>query len=199
MSRVGKKPVPIPAGVTASVEGQTVKVKGPKGSLALALHDDVTATGILLDDCKEENGPLLVIPGSHRHHIYDHHSDGYFCGAITGELNQIDFSKAVPLTGKAGSMSIHHARLLHGSAQNTSDRQRRLLLFEYAAADAWPLLGVSNFEEFNERMVLGEPTIAPRIQPVPVRMPYPPAQSQGSIYENQRGAKVKYFGTQKVA
>ena len=44
MSRVGKKPVPIPAGVTANVEGQTGRVKGPKGTLALALHDDVTAT-----------------------------------------------------------------------------------------------------------------------------------------------------------
>ena len=32
MSRIGKKPVPIPSGVTANVEGQTVKVKGPKGS-----------------------------------------------------------------------------------------------------------------------------------------------------------------------
>jgi large subunit ribosomal protein L6 len=43
MSRVGKKPVPIPAGVTASVEGQVVKVKGPKGALSLVLHDDVEA------------------------------------------------------------------------------------------------------------------------------------------------------------
>src|SRR6516165_11170568 len=43
MSRVGKKPVPIPAGVSASMEGQIVKVKGPKGTLALTLHDDVAA------------------------------------------------------------------------------------------------------------------------------------------------------------
>jgi large subunit ribosomal protein L6 len=43
MSRVGKKPVPIPSGVTAVVEGQTVKVKGPKGALALVLHSDVEA------------------------------------------------------------------------------------------------------------------------------------------------------------
>jgi large subunit ribosomal protein L6 len=41
MSRIGKKAVPIPSGVTANVEGQTVKVKGPKGALALVLHDDV--------------------------------------------------------------------------------------------------------------------------------------------------------------
>jgi large subunit ribosomal protein L6 len=44
MSRVGKKPVPIPSGVTANVQGQTVKMKGPKGELALVLHDDVAAT-----------------------------------------------------------------------------------------------------------------------------------------------------------
>ena len=43
MSRVGKKPVAIPSGVTASVEGQVVKVKGPKGALSLVLHDDVGA------------------------------------------------------------------------------------------------------------------------------------------------------------
>src|SRR5262245_2831006 len=43
MSRVGKKPVAIPSGVTASVEGQLVKVKGPKGALAVALHSDVAA------------------------------------------------------------------------------------------------------------------------------------------------------------
>jgi large subunit ribosomal protein L6 len=41
MSRIGKKPVVIPAGVTASVEGQRVKVKGPKGALEVLLHDDV--------------------------------------------------------------------------------------------------------------------------------------------------------------
>ena len=41
MSRIGKKPVAVPSGVTANVEGQTVKVKGPKGALQLVLHDDV--------------------------------------------------------------------------------------------------------------------------------------------------------------
>ena len=43
MSRVGKKPVAIPSGGTAVVEGQTVKVKGPKGALSLVLHGDVEA------------------------------------------------------------------------------------------------------------------------------------------------------------
>jgi len=42
MSRVGKRPVSVPSGVTANVEGQTVKVKGPKGQLQVVLHDDVS-------------------------------------------------------------------------------------------------------------------------------------------------------------
>ena len=42
MSRVGKRPVAVASGVTASVEGQTVKVKGPKGALQFIVHDDVS-------------------------------------------------------------------------------------------------------------------------------------------------------------
>ena len=42
MSRIGKKPVPVPAGVTASIEGKTLSVKGPKGTLTLGLADEVT-------------------------------------------------------------------------------------------------------------------------------------------------------------
>ena len=44
MSRIGNKAVAIPSGVTANVEGQTVKVKGPKGAMQVVLHDDVTVT-----------------------------------------------------------------------------------------------------------------------------------------------------------
>ncbi|RVT89322.1 50S ribosomal protein L6 [Sphingomonas crocodyli] len=42
MSRIGKRPVPVPAGVTASIEGKTLSVKGPKGTLSMGLADEVT-------------------------------------------------------------------------------------------------------------------------------------------------------------
>jgi len=158
-------------------------------------NDDVLAIGIYLDDCDEANGPLMVVPGTHHGAVHDHHADGRFCGAFDPEASEVDVSKAVPLMGPAGSMTIHHARLVHGSALNRSNRQRRLLLHEYAAADAWPLMGVANFDEFNSRMVLGEPTIEPRVRPAPVRMPLPPADHQGSIYENQRGSGRRFFQT----
>jgi len=42
MSRIGKKPVTVPSGVTASIEGRKLSVKGPKGTLSMDLVDDVT-------------------------------------------------------------------------------------------------------------------------------------------------------------
>jgi large subunit ribosomal protein L6 len=54
MSRVGKRPVPVPSGVTATVDGQTVKMKGPKGQLQFVVHDDV--------EVKLENGQVKVQP-----------------------------------------------------------------------------------------------------------------------------------------
>ena len=158
-------------------------------------NDAVLATGIYLDDCELANGPMCVVPGTHTGPVYDHHADGYFCGAMDPEIEDVGYAKAVPLTGTAGSMTIHHARLVHGSALNSSAKPRRLLLHEYAAADAWPLMGVANFAEFNGRMVLGRPTIEPRLARAPVRMPLPPAPFQGSIYENQKAAAKRFFAT----
>jgi large subunit ribosomal protein L6 len=43
MSRIGKKPVPVPSGVTASTEGQTLTVKGPKGTLSMPMMDDLVS------------------------------------------------------------------------------------------------------------------------------------------------------------
>jgi large subunit ribosomal protein L6 len=54
MSRIGKKPIAVPSGVTAAVEGQTVKVKGPKGALQAAVHDDVVV--------KLEGGQIKLDP-----------------------------------------------------------------------------------------------------------------------------------------
>jgi large subunit ribosomal protein L6 len=54
MSRIGKKPVAVPAGVTAAVDGKTIKVKGAKGELSFVAPDDVTIT--------LENGHLQVAP-----------------------------------------------------------------------------------------------------------------------------------------
>jgi len=54
MSRIGKKPVPLPAGVTANINGQVIEVKGPKGTLSFRATDDVTIA--------QEDGAIAVTP-----------------------------------------------------------------------------------------------------------------------------------------
>jgi large subunit ribosomal protein L6 len=54
MSRIGKKPVAVPSGITANVEGQTVRVKGPKGALSFVVPDDVAV--------KLDGGQIKVDP-----------------------------------------------------------------------------------------------------------------------------------------
>ena len=160
-------------------------------------NEDLAAVGIMLDDCEMDNGPMMVIPGSHLGPIHDHHGpDGRFCGAIDPEASGLDLSQAVPCLGKAGSITVHHVRAVHGSATNFSGKSRRFLLFQYRAADAWPLLGLKEgIAKFDEQLLVGEPSLAPRLAPVPVRMPLPPAEYQGSIYENQRATGRRFFET----
>jgi large subunit ribosomal protein L6 len=72
MSRIGKKPVAIPSGVTASVEGQTVKVKGPKGAVNVVLHDDVSAKvedGEVTIDPRHETKRARAMWGTYRAHV----------------------------------------------------------------------------------------------------------------------------------
>ena len=52
MSRIGRRPVPLPAGVTAQVDGRTITIKGPKGELSRRVHPDLT---LVLED-----GAVLV-------------------------------------------------------------------------------------------------------------------------------------------
>jgi phytanoyl-CoA hydroxylase len=105
----------------------------------------------------------------------------------------------VALEGPAGSVSFHHVRIMHGSALNTSDRMRRLLLNGYAAADAWPIMGLGkmSFDDYNAKICHGNPVLQPRQTNVPPYLPLPAAPLQGSIYENQKALKNRFFDTYK--
>ena len=158
-------------------------------------NDSLLAVGVLLDAWTPDNGPLMVVPGSHRAQIWDHHHNGVFRGAIAPDAIAQELESAVTLTAPAGSVSFHHVRLLHGSDVNRSGTARRLLLFEAAAADAWPLLGLAPFfdsiKDFDDALLCGEPRV-PRLAEAPVRMPLP-APEAGSIFAFQ-AAGPKAFG-----
>ncbi len=161
-------------------------------------NDDVLAIGVVIDDMALENGPLTVFPGSHQGPTFDHHQDGVFVGALDFEGSGLDMANSVTLTAPAGSISIHHGRMVHGSAKNTSDRDRRMLFLEMMAADAFPVMGsmttFDSIEEYNTRMLCGEPTLHPRLSDWPVRIPQPQPELNRSIYEVQSGLKRPAFG-----
>ena len=197
---------------------QTSKLntKAPGGGASVEWHQDVAfypltndsalAVGLFLEDVTLENGPLQVIPKSHKGPTLDHsNSDGNFCGAINPEDPNFNKDKIISITGRAGDMSIHHGRILHGSAPNKSDRARLITFYECNAADAWPLLGGAAvniqklgcsglWEDMDSRIISGELTKQPRIENWPVRMPLPPSPIGGSIFKTQKfgGAKSVY-------
>ena len=160
-------------------------------------NDDVLAIGVIIDDMTEENGPLMVFPGSHRGPIFDHHVNGVFAGAMSLEENGLAVNQAVKLLGPAGSISIHHGRIVHGSALNRSSRDRRLLFFEMMAADAFPVMGgmtqFNSIEEYDAKILCGSPTRHPRLTDIPVRIPQPQPSLNRSIYEIQSSLKKRTF------
>ena len=198
-------------GPDVTLQTSKLNTKAPGGGAAVEWHqdwafyphtnDDMLAFGIMLEDIAEENGPLMVIPGSHRGPILSHHNEGVFCGAVDPDDPEFHFDRAVALTGRAGSMSVHHARTLHGSAPNRSDRARLILFFEACAADAWPLLGSGSYihrlgqqamwDDLQDRMICGEPVLEPRIEKVPMRLPLPPASDASSIFKSQKSGGAR--------
>ncbi len=188
-----------------------LNTKAPGGGAAVEWHqdwafyphtnDDMLAVGIMLADVDEANGPLMVIPGSHRGPVLSHFSNGVFCGAVDPDDPDFDLAKAVTLTGKAGSLSLHHVRILHGSAPNRSDRPRMLLFYECGAADAWPINGIAGgytglsqadlWNKMQNQILCGSQLSAARMEKVPVTLPVPPAPDSTSIFKVQASGGAK--------
>jgi ectoine hydroxylase-related dioxygenase (phytanoyl-CoA dioxygenase family) len=150
-------------------------------------NDDVLAVGLLLDDATSANGAMAVLPGSHRGPIHTHYdTQGRFVGCMRdADVARLDRRGAVLLELPAGSIHIHHYRLIHWSAPNTSSAERRLLINAYTAADAFSFMPDTTGTPLFRALVRGtEPAAARRTAG---DMPLPPDFRQGytSIYELQ--------------
>ena len=133
-------------------------------------NDDIVIAGVAIDDATVANGCLLVVPGTHRGRIYDHHLDGKF----TGKITEAGFRPegAVPLEVRAGGVTLRHVRLMRSNGPNHSAPSRRIVTYHYCAADAWPLLaGERFFETYVATFLRGQPTHQPRLADIPVRLP----------------------------
>jgi ectoine hydroxylase-related dioxygenase (phytanoyl-CoA dioxygenase family) len=148
---------------------------------------------VALDDGTLENGCLLMLAGSHRWPILDHHQDGVFVGAIDVEREGVDVPGAVPVMVGASGITLHHARMPHASAPNTFSLPCRLLLLQLAAVDAWPVMGVSDLVQFDSWVLRGPPTTRYRVAEVDIRIPLPRHERQGRIHEIQTVFRPKRF------
>ncbi len=160
-------------------------------------NDVGLAMGIYMDEATYENGAMIVLPGSHKLDAYDHHSNGLFCGAMDPEnCPDLDFENFKTVGGPAGTLTLHHVRLVHASAPNHTDQERRFFITGYFAADAWPMTdGVRKFDydQFVSYMCRGEHK-EPRLDgTVPIKMPLPTGERFGSIYVTQQHVANRYF------
>ncbi len=121
-------------------------------------NDDIITCLLFLDDVTLENGPLEVVPGSHRGPLYSHWHGGRFTGAVADDVTAAVAQKAVPCTGKAGSVCLMHSSLLHGSAPNLSDGPRTLYITTYYAEDAVELSPNALPSTLTHELVRGEVT-----------------------------------------
>ena len=114
--------------------------------------------GLYLYDCGPEQGPLVVLPGSHRNELYDQYNDeGQWIGCLGAEdAAKLDTSGAVELSGSAGSLTIHNCRMLHSSMPNRSSVGRPLLLNAYSSADAMPYTPVPTPSKYFQTIVRGQ-------------------------------------------
>ena len=153
----------------------------------------------MLDDCTSDNGPLLVVPGTHRgpdpRPPHRRSPDGRV-------LLRADRSRRDPRRDRARG-AAHRARRLHelppraARARLGPERlepaahalalriRRRRRVAAHGRARASPTSTPASSP--------ASPSLEPRLVPAPVRMPLPPALHQGSIYENQSDAARRYF------
>lgn len=124
---------------------EKLNLKRPHHGGANPLHQDfpywqfaddparIATAMLFLDESTVENGTLRVVPGSHRDGQWRNRTNGDMFGNLEIDPT-LDDDRAVPLEVPAGSVVYFGAFLVHKSAKNTSDKDRRALLYSYQPA-----------------------------------------------------------------
>ena len=149
-------------------------------------NDDMMTVLFFIDDVTEENGPLEVVPGTHRGALHEHWHNGVFTGAVSDEVAAEAKARAVPCYGVAGSACLMHARLLHGSAPNLSAKPRTLFICEYTAEDAYALQTNHIPSAYMYEIVRGERTN--RVRCSEYDMSFPEMPTGASFFQQQAKA-----------
>ena len=163
------------ADIAADLVGPDVKYhhsklnfKWARGGEEVKWHQDIgywphtnyspLTIGTYLHDVGDDQGPLGAIAGSHNGPLYDQYSNGRWVGCLSEEdAKGIDTGKVEYLAGPAGSITIHHCRVIHGSKPNLSDAGRPLLLNIYSSADAFTYTANPLPSRYEGEIVRGQP------------------------------------------
>ena len=149
---------------------------------------DMMTVLIFLDDVTMENGPLQLVPGSHRGPLHSLWQDGKFTGAVSPDVERDAITRSVACTGKAGDACLMHSAVLHGSSSNLTHDPRRLFIITYVAEDAQPFAPNPIPTKYDGVVVRGQST--GRVRAVPFEMDLPEYPKTASFFGQQEGQQA---------
>jgi len=149
-------------------------------------NDDMITCLLFVDEVTLENGPLEVLPGTHKEALHSHWHNGVFTGAVDDTVVEPRLNDVVKCTGAAGTVCLMHARLLHGSAPNLSNQPRTLYITTYYSEDAIELSPNHLPSQLTHELVRGD--VSGRVRCVPYDMELPAVPKATSFFAQQEGA-----------
>lgn len=173
--------------VNSKLPGTTTKVKWHQDfPFQPMTNNDMVTCLLFIDDVTLDNGPLEVLPGTHKGPIYSHWHEGVFTGAVSNDVIEPKAHEIKKCTGKAGSVCLMHVNLLHGSAPNLSKHSRTLYITTYYAEDAIELSQNHLPSTLTHELVRGE--VSGRVRCTPYNMELPAVPKATSFFAQQEGA-----------
>lgn len=151
-------------------------------------NDDMITCLLFIDDVTLENGPLEVVRGTHKGPLFSHWHNGRFTGSVSDEVLNQHKDRIEKCTGKAGSVCLMHASLLHGSAPNNSDGARTLYIATYYAEDAIELSPNHLPSTLTHELVRGE--VSGRVRCTSYEMQLPEVPTGTSFFAQQAAAAM---------
>jgi ectoine hydroxylase-related dioxygenase (phytanoyl-CoA dioxygenase family) len=146
---------------------------------------DLLTIGVFLEDVEPRMGEVGFVSGSHDGPLFDLYDGDTWVGALAdADVGRARVENAAYPTGPAGSITVHNCRTVHGSATNTTDRPRPLLLQTYAAADAFSYTDLVKPSPHGEMLVRGAPARWARHDPRPCLVP--PTGPYRTIFASQQ-------------
>ena len=137
-------------------------------------NDDLVTALLFVDEVTLDNGPLEVVPGTHKGPLYTHWHNGVFTGCVADDVVEQHKDRIVKCVGRSGSVCLMHASLLHGSAPNVSDKARTLYIATYYAEDAIELSANHLPSTLTHELVRGEASGRVRCSTYEMQLPEVP-------------------------